>query len=124
MNLVADVDAGGVERIQDRTPAARQLVERSLDQAGGPLRPRIQIRPGERAGERRVRLEPEMLRSARGLEHLLHRPLLPRLRIAAHLLGREAVERFVVRGMHGDQLALQMRRELGDLQTPAPRARL
>jgi hypothetical protein len=116
MNLVGHVDARRIERIQDRTPAARQFLECSLDQAGGSLRPRIQIRPCQRAGERRVRLEPQILRSARAFENLLDCPFLPRLRIAAHLLGREAVEGFVVRGMHGDELALQVRRQLGDLQ--------
>ncbi len=64
-----------------------------------------------------MRFEPEILRGARRLQHLLHGPLLALLRFATHLLGREAVERFVVRRMHGDELALQMRRQLCDLQT-------
>ena len=80
------------------------------------MRPRIQILPRQRAGEGRVRAEPEILRGARRLEHLLDGPLLARRRIATHLLGREAVEGVVVRGMHGDELTLQVRRELGDLQ--------
>src|SRR5258706_2856105 len=37
MQLEADVAAGGFERIEDRAPALRQLVERGFDQAGRPL---------------------------------------------------------------------------------------
>ena len=46
---------------------------------------------------------------------LLDRPLLPRLRVAAHLRRREAVEDRVVGRVHRDELPLQMGRELGDL---------
>ncbi len=51
MDLVADVDAGFVEGVEDRAPAPGQLVEGALDQAGRALRPGIEIGPGERAGE-------------------------------------------------------------------------
>ena len=60
MDFVADVDARLVERVQDRLPARRQFVERGFDQAGRTLRPRIDVRPRQRAGERRVRGQPEI----------------------------------------------------------------
>src|SRR5207302_4590798 len=44
-------------------------------------------------------------------------PRLPRFRIASHLLRRKSVERHVIRGMHGHQLSLQMRRKLRNLQS-------
>src|SRR2546426_10611590 len=39
MDLEAEVDAGVLERVQNRAPAPRQLVERRLDQTRRPLRP-------------------------------------------------------------------------------------
>ena len=40
MDLVGDVDAGLVEAVEDRAPAAAELVEGGLDQARRALRPR------------------------------------------------------------------------------------
>jgi hypothetical protein len=44
----------------------------------------------------------------RRLHQLVDRPLLPRRRIAAHRVRREAIERRIVRRVHRDKLALQM----------------
>ena len=41
MNFIGDVDAGVVERIEDRLPALGEFLERGLDQARGALRPGI-----------------------------------------------------------------------------------
>jgi len=38
VDLVADIDALGIEGVEDRAPALRQLVEGGLDQARRPLR--------------------------------------------------------------------------------------
>jgi hypothetical protein len=51
---------------------------------------------------------------------LLHRPLLAPGRVVAHFGRGEAVEAGVVGRMHGHQLALQMSRELGDLDAVPP----
>ena len=115
MDLEADVDAGGVIGVEDRLPAAAELGKRLVDQAGRALRPRIEIGKGERAGERDRSREPEMLRRLGGVHDLLDRPFLPRLWIVVVLRGSERVEAGVVGRMHGDELALQMRRKLGDL---------
>ena len=48
------------------------------------------------------------------LLHLIHRPFLPRLGIAAHGGRGKAVERRVIGRMDRDQLALQVGRKLGD----------
>ncbi len=53
MDLVADVDAVGIGMIEDRLPAAGQLVEGGLDETGRTLRPRIDEGPGKRAREGR-----------------------------------------------------------------------
>jgi hypothetical protein len=73
----------------------------------------------ERAGERGVVRQPQVPRGFRGAMKLLDRPLLARIRIAADLRRGESVEQAVVGRMHGDELTLQMRRELGDHQ-PVP----
>jgi len=49
VNLVADIDAGNVEGIEDRPPTLAKFGEGVLDQPGWPLRPRIQVGPGQRA---------------------------------------------------------------------------
>ena len=116
VDLVADVHPRGVEGVEDRPPAPRQLVERFFDQAGRARRPGIEVRPGECARERGVGGEAEVLRGLRGVEHLLHRPLLPCLGVAANLGRGEAVEAGVVGRVHCDELALQVGREFGDLE--------
>ena len=62
MDFVADVAAGVVEGVEDRPPAPGEFGEGGLDQAGRALRPGIDIGPGERAGEGRMRVEAEVLR--------------------------------------------------------------
>ena len=118
MDLVADVDAVLVEGVEDRLPAPAELGEGLLDQARRPLRPGIEKGPGQRAGEgRHAASRPRLLRRLSPQLHLLDRPGLARLGVAAHLRRREAVERLVIGRMHGDELALQMGRQLGDLDT-------
>jgi hypothetical protein len=48
--------------------------------------------------------------------HLLDRPCLTRRRIAAHMRRGKAIELRIEGRMHRHQLALQMGRQLGDLQ--------
>ena len=119
MQLEADAAAGLVEGVEDRPPALGELVEGGLDQARRALRPGVQVGPGQRAGKADVRLQPEVLRRLGRPQHLLHRPVLALLRIAAHRLGREGVEGLVVGRVHRDELALQVRAELGDLDAVA-----
>ena len=122
MDLVADVDARLVEGVEDRPPAPRQLVEGGLDQALGPRRPGIEIGPGERAREGDMGVEAQCARGLGRPQHLLDGPFLARLRIAAHLRCREGVEGLVIGRVHGDELALEMGRELGDLEPCFDRA--
>ena len=116
MQLEADIDARFVIRVEDRAPAPRKLGERRVDEAGRPLRPGIEERPGERAGKAHGGRKPEPARGLRRLQHLIDRPFLPRLRLAMQMRRREGVEGFVIGRMHGDELALQMRRELRHLE--------
>src|SRR2546430_13091124 len=76
----------------------------------------IEIRPCQRAGERRMLGDAEPVRRTRRQLQLLDRPGGTRLRLPAHLWSRESVERGVVGGMHGDQPALTMRRPLRHLK--------
>ena len=115
MNLEADVDAGLVIDVEDRFPAAAELGERLVDQAGRALRPWIEIGEGQRTGERHRRFQAEMLRGLGGVLDLLDRPFLPGLRIVVVLGRGERVEGGVIGRMHRDELALQMRRQFGDL---------
>src|SRR5690606_2506095 len=84
MNFEAEVDSGFIEGVQDRAPAPGKLIERRLYQTGGPLRPRIKVRPGQRARKRRVLCESEVLRSLRSILQLLDRPTLAFSRVASH----------------------------------------
>src|SRR5688572_3340828 len=61
MDLEADVDAGMVERVEDRPPASRELLEPGFDEPRRGLRPRIHRVPEQRARERCVRFELEAL---------------------------------------------------------------
>ena len=121
MDLVADVDAGLVRGVEQRPPAPRQLVECGIDQPRRPLRPRIDERPGQCAREGRHRRQAHASGRLDRQAHLFVRPLLPRLRVAPHLRRGESVEHRVVGRMDGDELPLQMGRELGDLDPVGPR---
>ena len=114
VDLVADVHARLVEGVEDRAPAAAELVEGGLDQARRALRPRVEVRPGEGAGEGDVGIEAEPARGLRGEAHLGDGPLGPGLRVAANVGRGEAVEGFVEGRVDGHELALEMGRELGD----------
>jgi hypothetical protein len=46
MQLVGEIDAGLVERIQNRPSSAGELGKRLVDQTRGTLRPRVEKRPG------------------------------------------------------------------------------
>ena len=116
VNFIGDVDAGVVERIEDRLPALGEFRERGLDQARGALRPGIDERPGQRSGERGMRAQAEMTRGVRGHHQLLDRPGLTLGRAPVRLFRREDVERIVVDWIDRDELALQMRREFGDFE--------
>ena len=116
MDLVAEVDAGFVESIQDRAPAPCQLVERGLYQPRRALRPRIDERPGESARERGVRRQPKVARCLCRQQKLVNRPGLASRGIASHLRRGKAVECEVIRRVDGNKLALQMGGQLGQLQ--------
>ena len=62
-----------------------------------------------------MRVEPKILRGLGGELHLLDRPFLPLLRLAVNCRRREGIEGLVIGRIDRDELALQMGRELGDL---------
>src|SRR5204862_2346110 len=105
MDLEAGVDAVFLEHVENRAPAPRQLVERRLDQTRRPLRPGIEVRPGESTRERRLLGYAEPARRACRELYLLDRPGGPRRGLAADLRCREGGERGVVGGMHGPERA-------------------
>ena len=114
MDLERDVDAGLVEGIENRPPAPCELLEPGFDEARRSLRPRVHGVPEQGAAEGRVRFELQSLARFRGVFELLCGPFLPRARLVAQLGGRERRELRRVRGMHGDELALEVSGELAD----------
>jgi hypothetical protein len=104
VDLEAQVHAARIEGIQDGAPATAQFGEGLLHQSRRALRPRIEIGPGQRAGESGMRGQSEALAGLGGQHQLLHRPGLAGGRIAALVRRREAVEQTVVGGVDGYQL--------------------
>jgi hypothetical protein len=119
MDLIADIHADRVVGVEDRFPAPAEFGESGFDKTGGTLRPGIHERPGERAGEGDMGVQPEPARSLRGEAHLLDGPFGARLRVAANMGGGEAIESRVIGGMDGDKLALQMGGQLRHRQAMA-----
>jgi len=115
VDLIADIDAAVFGVVQDRQPTRGQLVKSRLNQPRRTLRPRIDIRPSQRARKGRMRTNPHILRRGKRQFHLLNRPFLTRLRIAAHFFSGEAIECGVICRVHRDQLALKVGRKFGDL---------
>lgn len=116
MDFEADIDADAVKGVKDGQPAFGQLVESGFDQAGGALRPGIDVGPGKRAGEGDVGFDAEIGGSARGKEELLDGPLLARggVGVACEASRSEACEESVVGGMAGNELALEVGGKFGD----------
>ncbi len=114
MELVADVGARVVERVEDRLPALGELLEGRLNKSLWTLRIGIDIRPCECAGKRRMGLEPKVLRRLGRHHQLLDRPFLPLGRLAVDLFRRDGVEGVVISRVYGDELAVQMACKLGN----------
>src|SRR5690606_34912355 len=104
MDFVADVDAGIIKSIEDRGPAAGELVEGFFNEAGRALRPRIDIGPGQRTREGGMGLEAEVLRGFGSVLQGLDGPFLTCLGVAMQLGGRKAIECGVVSRVNGDEL--------------------
>ena len=115
MDLVADVDAVLLRMVEDRPPAARQLAECGVNQTWRTLRPRIDVLPGQGSREARHRADAEIFRGGDRLADLIDRPFLPGFGIAVDFFRRECVEGGVKGGIDRDELALEMGRQLGDL---------
>ena len=114
MQLKPDVDAGGVEGVEDRRPSPGEFAERGFDEMARSLRPWINVGPRERTAERLRELETEALGGLGGDLHLLDRPGLTRFRVSLHSRRRERVVECVIGRMDCDQLALKGGHELGD----------
>ena len=116
MDFVADIHALLVKNVQQRSPAPGQFIEGLIEKRLIMRRPRIKIRPRQRAGKGGVRLEPQTRRSHRRLAHFLDRPLLARLRVTAQRGGRKRVKGLIISRMDGHQLSLKMSGQLADRQ--------
>lgn len=62
-----------------------------------------------------MRFQPEVLRCLRSFEHDITSPFLAFLRITFDMLGSETIKWDIVGGMNGDQLALKMGGQFGEL---------
>src|SRR4029077_17524925 len=124
MQLESDVDALGVAEVEDRLPPFGELVEGAFDEPSGPLRERGQERPGQGAGEAHHRVEAEVAAGRRRGFDLLDGPAGAGLGLATHGRGGEAVDERIVRRGDGDEVALEMGRELGDDQAMLPESAL
>src|SRR5215469_15669081 len=78
MDFKAEIDAGLVECVENGLPTFRQLVKCSVDQAGGTLRPWVDVGPSEGARKCDMRSEPKIGRSFGSMAQLFDRPLLAR----------------------------------------------
>ncbi len=114
VELEAEVDALLVVKIEDGLPAARELGECGIDEAGGTLRPGIEIGPRECAGEGADFGEAETARGPRGKLELRDGPRRACAFVAADCRRSEGVEQIVIGGVRGDELAEHVRRQLGD----------
>src|SRR5690606_9067644 len=106
--FVANIDASFVKGIEDRRPAACQLVKGFLDQTSRALGERIKERPGECAGEGRVFGQAEVLRGFCGPMQLLNSPFLTGFWVVVHGSWGKAIQHGVVDRVSGDKLTLQM----------------
>src|SRR5258708_691112 len=114
VDFEAEVDAVLVIDVEDRLPATALFREAFLDQPRRPLRIGIEIRPGERAGEAHVLVQPKASRNASRRFHLVGGPQATLFRIAANGGRALTVEHGVISRMNRHHLALKMGREFAD----------
>ena len=115
MHLEGTVDTTLLGVIEDRLPAARELLEALLHEARRALRPRVHHVPHQGAAERRHRGQPHALGRTQALLDLLRPPPIHLVR-GRDAFGRERAKALGERRMHGNQLALQVRRQLAHLE--------
>ena len=116
VDLVAEVDAAGVEGVEDGSPAPGQLVEAVLDQAVGPLRVRVEVGPEQRTAEGHVPVYAEPFGCLGGEAELVDGPLLASPGIVVDRRRREGIGRQVEGRMKRDELPLQVAGEFRDDQ--------
>src|ERR1700730_7195109 len=114
VDLIADVNAGSIEALEDWPPAPRQLPESLLHEAGRPLPPPVQHWAEPRNRKRRLRRQGKALAGAGREQQLIDGPGLARLCTPAQRCRRESIKQLVVRRMNRNELTLQMRAELGN----------
>ena len=114
MNLETEIYAVFVENVEDGLPPARLFGVTFLDEAGGTLRIRIEIGPGQRAGEGHVFGQPEAPTDERRLSHLIRRPVAALVRTAAQMLRALLIEHYVIGRVDRNHLTLEMGREFAD----------
>lgn len=112
MQLKADVYALFIEGIQNRPPAGCQRRERLLKTLLVMRRPRVEKRPGQRAGERCVRFQAQSGGGDRRLLQFRRGPRPAGRIVTAHGRGREMVKRVVVSRVNGHKLPFKMGRQL------------
>ena len=116
VKLEAEIDAGIVEGVEDGQPAAGKLGECLFDEAGWALRPGVEKGPGERAGKAGVGGEAEVAAGARGKLKLGDGPALAFGGTAMQGDGRKGVKEWVVGGVDGDELTLEVSGQFADDQ--------
>ena len=116
MDFETGIHSMCVEIVENGRPSSGEFREGFVHQPLGPPRVGVQVWPQKRAGEGRVRGDPQPLGRAHCKTKLLLCPGSARLRIATDMLGREAVHDLVKCGVHGHQLTGDMRGEFGQGQ--------
>src|ERR1700678_677255 len=108
VQLVAEIDAGLIEEIENREPATAELRKGFVDEPGWALRPRIKKWPRQGAGKRGMRGEPHPLAGPGGITELLDCPRLAGAKVLLKIHGRKISKKHIIGWMRGNKLALQM----------------
>ena len=106
VDLVADVHAALIERVQNRQPSSGKLLKSLLNKALWSLGPRIDHVPHQGTAKSRMRVEPQILGSLGRVLELLDCPLGASLVVAAYGFGCKAIELLAKCGMDGHKLTL------------------
>ena len=114
VEFVGDIDAVLVCKVEDGEPAGGEFFEAVFDEACGALGPGVEKGPEESAGEGGRDGEAHIGAGLDDVLHLLDGPFAAGFGVAANFRGSEAVEEFVVGGVGGDELALEVACQLGD----------
>src|SRR5690606_20875597 len=108
VNFITQIHSCLIKSVKNGKPALGEFLETIIDKSGSTLGPGIDRMPDQRAGERGVSRQAEVLTGARGEFALINCPGGTILGFTMDALRGKGIKEVVIRGVHGYELPLKV----------------